>query len=76
MKKNTRYYLHGDRSEESPELYFCKQCDVFFKADHFQGQCRCKDHQEKYRSHLKAFKASVKSGSDATRPENADNLFT
>lgn len=30
-----RYYLHGDQYEEDSSRYYCAQCDVFFKADHF-----------------------------------------
>ena len=30
-----RYYLHGDQYEDDHSRYYCSQCDVFFKADHF-----------------------------------------
>lgn len=30
-----RYYLHGDQYEEDTSRYYCAECDVFFKADHF-----------------------------------------
>jgi hypothetical protein len=30
-----RYYLHGDQYEEDAFRYYCAECDVFFKADHF-----------------------------------------
>lgn len=30
-----RYYLHGDQYEEDTSRYYCAECDVFFKAEHF-----------------------------------------
>jgi len=75
--KNKRYYLHGDRSEENPELYFCHACDVFLPAEHFQAPCRrCKDHMARYRYSVKALDNEIKIGSGYTRPPGSYNLFT
>ncbi|WP_170162295.1 hypothetical protein [Caldimonas tepidiphila] len=30
-----RYYLHGDQLEDDASRYYCAECDVFFKANHF-----------------------------------------
>jgi hypothetical protein len=74
-QNNKRYYVHGDRSEENPEQYYCKACDVFFEESHFHNQCHCKDHFDRYKISLKAFNALIKNGSAFKRPSRPDNLF-
>jgi len=64
-----RYYLHGDRSEEDPLLYFCALCDLFMREDHFT------QHGAKNRERYDRSRACFKNlSSRFARPKNAISL--
>lgn len=48
----TRFYLHGDRHEERLQDYFCRACDQFVAADHFESD----GHGDHGKRHLEAVK--------------------
>ena len=33
----TRFYLHGDERDGQPRTYYCRRCDCFASAEHFEG---------------------------------------
>lgn len=73
-----RYYLHGDRDEDDPTLFFCAQCDVFAEASHFADPQQRHDdtHGERYLSLLGRWnQRSPDSRSAWRRPVDAVNLF-
>jgi hypothetical protein len=46
-----RYYLHGDKEEGNPTLYYCARCDVFVEAEHFETH-DSKGNNERYLTSL------------------------
>lgn len=68
-----RYYIHGDRHETDPELYYCSACAMFFDAPHFD-KYHVEANVDLYRSEAKNLDKSLGSG-DHQRPDDAENLF-
>lgn len=54
----TRYYLHGDNSEDDANLYYCAICDVFASKDHFAPHgSRNRERYDRSRARLKNLRA-------------------
>jgi hypothetical protein len=70
-----RYYLHGDEKENEPGIYYCRACDYFEPKKHFYEECTEKNHFERFQRTLKIWKQIKKSGTQYTRPTNANNIF-
>ena len=66
-----RYYLHGDREAGGDESYFCRKCDIFVDATHFDDQAH-QDVVEKMLWHGLTYLAEAKG---KLRPDNWTNLF-
>jgi uncharacterized protein YozE (UPF0346 family) len=65
----TRYYIHGDKSEEDSSLYFCAMCDLFVERGHFEI------HGDKNRDRYDRSAARVKNlNAPNIRPKNPPNL--
>jgi len=44
-----RFYLHGDKHEDDPQQFFCRACDQFVDAAHFDsGKHNDNDHRSRY----------------------------
>ena len=72
----TRYYAHGDQSEDDPSLYFCSMCDFFGEASHFDIAHR-QGHAERLQERLKTYaKWPADSAARSYRPADAANLFS
>jgi len=71
--QHTRYYVHGDQSEEDADLYYCSACDVFFDKIHFEWHTE--ENLSRYDASLKTFLALVKGGRQWSRPQYPCNLF-
>lgn len=70
-----RYYIHGDRTDEDENSYYCAACDVFCNQAHFNDECHCKNHHARYLRTLNGLKEVLKTGSGLTRPQDSFNLF-
>ena len=70
-----RYYVHGDRSEEDPDSYYCAACDLFRPEAHFHGECHCTDHYARYTHSHKGLKTLLKNSREFMRPAAPFNLF-
>lgn len=65
----TRYYLHGDKSEEDPLLYFCALCDAFEQEAHFNTHgARNRERYDYARARLQNLRSPL------TRPKNPVTL--
>lgn len=65
----TRYYLHGDRSEDQTRLYYCAICDVFASQEHFDSHgLENRERYDRSRMRLKSLPAPY------TRPNNPVTL--
>lgn len=53
-----RFYLHGDQHGERLHEYFCRACDQFVSADHFESD-EHKDHGKRYFEALKMWDRGV-----------------
>ena len=73
---STRYYFHGDQSEDNADSYFCARCDLFMPASHFFDPPHRRTNKEKYGRSLRAW-INVRQNSRGclARPDNAPNLF-
>ena len=73
VEEKQRHYIHGDRHELDPELYYCSACAMFFYADHFD-----KYHVEAnvvlYQSEVDHLDRVI--GDDRHRPDDTENLFS
>jgi hypothetical protein len=69
-----RYYIHGDRHESDPDLYYCSACDRFFDAAHF-GEYHVEANVDLYRSDTRYLGNAMRNG-DHHRPDDPVNLFT
>lgn len=70
----TRFYVHGDESEEDPAQYYCELCDRFAPGEHFNAS-----HADgSWRETLKSLEAWRKLPFDTKRqyrrPDAASNL--
>ncbi|MGY0633623.1 YozE family protein [Luteimonas sp. A478] len=65
----TRYYFHGDKSEEDSSLYYCAICDVFAEREHFETHGdKNRDRHDRSVAHFKNVTSSY------TRPKNPPAL--
>lgn len=72
----TRYYAHGDQSEEDSSLFYCSMCDFFGQASHFDTAQR-QDHAEHLQEKLQTYaKWPADSAARSYRPIDAVNLFS
>ena len=66
-----RYYLHGDRKENSPNLYYCRRCDCFEPEKHF--------HEDHPNGRVTDFELLLQTRKELnkgrSRPKKAENLF-
>jgi len=76
-----RYYVHGDRHEARPALYYCRACDLFQPAQHFYNGDHPINHHKLYQSDLrlwnrrKRFRAlSAIGGGTYARGQHPHNL--
>lgn len=69
-----RYYLHGDQYEEDSSRYYCAQCDVFFKADHFASH-GLHTNERALSAEEHWAKRDAQSKLTWRRPDNPDNLL-
>lgn len=69
-----RHYIHGDRHESDPGLYYCAACDMFFDEAHF-GTYHVEANIGLYRSGAGNL-GSIISGGEHQRPDDPVNLFS
>ena len=67
-----RYYLHGDQHKDNPDLYYCRACDLFEKAEHFVDALHKGSHIDRYRKSLSLWKSYKPGGYE--RPSDSFNL--
>ncbi len=73
----TRYYFHGDQSEESLEKYYCAKCDLFTDLHHFNDKEHSHINKERYDLSVSNWKViAKKKGSRLHRPHKPSNLFS
>lgn len=71
----TRYYVHGDRHETSPVLYYCAQCDAFEPTEHFAEPLHVKARAERFEASLATWRRYAKRRrSGFRRPGNPENI--
>ena len=68
-----RYYVHGDRHESDPDLYYCAACDLFFDKAHF-WKYHVEANLDLYRSGSRHIGNIISSGAHH-RPDDPENLF-
>lgn len=68
-----RYYIHGDRHESDPQLYYCSACAMFFDKAHF-WKYHVEANVDLYRSETEHLDKALSNG-DYQRPPEAENLF-
>ena len=70
-----RFYLHGDRHEDRPNEFYCRACDSFEGAEHFDSD-QHRDHGRRYFDSLKMWDRSVARWKlPQRRAINADNIL-
>lgn len=75
MATTSRYYLHGDESEDSPGSYFCKKCDVFLPEAHFSTPCGDVAHQAIYDRHYQSMLGAISNVRRPLDPPGIAHLF-
>ncbi|HXH64435.1 MAG TPA: hypothetical protein VNH42_02870 [Mariprofundaceae bacterium] len=69
-----RFYIHGDRHESDPDLYYCVACDMFLDQAHF-AQYHVEANADLYHAAVNSIK-ELPGSSEHHRPENPENLFS
>jgi hypothetical protein len=69
-----RHYIHGDRHESDPALYYCSACARFFDEDHF-GKYHVEANVDLYHSDIRHL-SNIMSGGGHHRPHDPENLFS
>lgn len=70
-----RYYLHGDQVEGKPHQYFCRRCDQFADAAHFEDQEHSDNGERYFRSMQMWSRGIARWKLPLRRPNNAPNLL-
>ena len=72
----TRYYVHGDRHEEKPDMYYCARCDFFEPREHFEDADHISTRVEKYERSLRSWAHHAKQrNSKYFRPPHPENIL-
>jgi uncharacterized protein YozE (UPF0346 family) len=70
----TRYYVHGDASEDKPYQYLCASCDSFESVNHFEEAHHIATRAARYESSLKSWRSILKNyPGKYRRPSDAEN---
>lgn len=70
-----RFYLHGDQREDQPHEFFCRACDLFVDAAHFESG-EHSDHGKRYFDALNMWNRGVARWKlPLRRPSSAPNIL-
>ena len=70
-----RFYLHGDQHEDRPTDFYCRACDLFANAKHFDSD-EHRDHGRRYFDALRMWDRAVARWKlPLRRAINADNIL-
>jgi len=69
-----RYYVHGDESETEPGRYYCRNCGVFRRVEHFETPCCGENHGSIYARDREKFRAARKLA-PLLRPEKPHHIM-
>ena len=73
VEEKQRHYIHGDRHELDPELYYCSACAMFFAKVHF-WKYHVEANDSLYESEVEHLDRVI--GDDRHRPDDPENLFS
>jgi len=68
-----RYFFHGDKSDSEIDSYYCRGCDAFVGAEHFQKTSHDLTHEQLLNSSYEYFKLYSKT--EWHRPKSVINLL-
>lgn len=69
-----RFYFHGDEQEDQPGQFYCRSCDLFMAAAHFESGAH-QDHERRYfDAHRLWDRAVARWKLPQRRPSNASNI--
>jgi hypothetical protein len=72
----TRYYVHGDHHEKTPNMYYCARCDLFEPAQHFEDVEHVSTRAQRYEQSLQSWERYAKKrNSKLYRPPDAENII-
>ncbi|MGE0557840.1 MAG: YozE family protein [Burkholderiales bacterium] len=75
--KSTRYYVHGDASEDNSLQFYCASCDVFVTVDHFEDEQHVATRAARYEQSLKEWRGLSRNYiGEYHRPKDAVNWLT